>query len=105
MKNLKLVLKHVELFPNIIAWIMASIGYGMMFATSVYYMMYYYERPDLIPVYMGVISVGALVSMVVLMPIFLKVFKTGQKALMASQIMSMVCYIILFFFGINAECK
>ncbi len=99
MKNLKLVLKHVELFPNIIAWIMASIGYGMMFATSVYYMMYYYERPDLIPVYMGVISVGALVSMVVLMPIFLKVFKTGQKALMASQIMSMVCYIILFFFG------
>lgn len=99
LQNLKLVLKHVELFPNIIAWIMASMGYGLMFSTSVYYMMYYYMRPDLISVYMGVISIGALVSMVVLMPIFLKVFKTGQRALMVSQILSMICYIILFFFG------
>ena len=98
-KNLKLILKHKELFPNIIAWFMASAGYGMMFASSVYYMMYYYERPDLISVYMGVISVGALVSMVVLMPIFLKILKTGQKAIIASQSLSMICYIILFFFG------
>lgn len=99
MRDLKLVLKHKELFPNIIAWIMASMGYGMMFATSVYYMMYYYMRPDLIPVYMGVISIGALISMVVLMPIFLKVFKTGQKALIMSQVLSIICYVILFFFG------
>lgn len=99
MKDLKLVLKHKELAPNIIAWIMASMGYGMMFATSVYYMMYYYERPDLISAYMGVISVGALISMVVLMPIVLKICKTGQKALIVSQIVSIVTYIILFFFG------
>lgn len=99
MKDLKLVLKHKELGPNIIAWIMASMGYGMMFATSVYYMMYYYERPDLISAYMGVISVGALISMVVLMPIVLKICKTGQKALIVSQIVSIVTYIILFFFG------
>lgn len=84
-KDLKLVLKHVELFPNIIAWIMASMGYGMMFSTSVYYMMYYWARPDLISAYMGVISIGALISMVVLMPIVLKICKTGQKALMLSQ--------------------
>lgn len=99
MKNLKLVLKHKELAPNIVAWIMASMGYGMMFATSVYYMMYYYERPDLISPYMGVISVGALVSMVVLMPIVLKICKTGQKALIVSQVLSIICYVILFFFG------
>lgn len=99
MKDLKLVLKHKELAPNIIAWIMASMGYGMMFATSVYYMMYYYERPDLISAYMGVISVGALISMVVLMPIVLKICKTGQKALIVSQVVSIVTYIILFFFG------
>lgn len=98
-RDLKLVLKHKELFPNIIAWIMASMGYGMMFSTSVYYMMYYYMRPDLISIYMGVISIGALISMVVLMPIFLKLFKTGQKALIASQILSIVCYAVLFFFG------
>lgn len=99
LRDLKLVLKHKELAPNIIAWIMASMGYGMMFSTSVYYMMYYYMRPDLISVYMGVISIGALISMVVLMPIVLKICKTGQKALMASQIASIICYVILFFFG------
>ena len=98
-KNLKKVLKHKELFPNIIAWIMASMGYGLMFSTSVYYMMYYWERPDLISVYMLVISIGATVSMVVLMPIVLKIFKTGQKSLIFSQATSIVCYLILFFFG------
>ena len=99
LKGLGMVLKHKEVYPNIIAWICASMGYGLMFASSVYYMMYYYERPDLIPVYMGVISIGALVSMVVAMPIVLKVFKTGQRALCFSQISSIVLYVILFFFG------
>ncbi len=93
------VLKYKEVWPNIVAWIMANMGYGMMFSTSVYYVMYYLARPDLIPVYMGVISVGALVSMVVLMPIFLKIFKTGQQSLVISQIVSIVCYIVLFTFG------
>ncbi len=99
LREVGLVLKHKELLPNIIAWIMASMGFGMMFATSVYYMLYYYMRPDLIPVYMGVISIGSLVSMTVVMPIVLKKFKTGQKALIVSQIVSIACYIVLFFFG------
>lgn len=98
-RDLKLVLKHVELFPNVIAWVMASMGYGMMFSTSVFYMTYYYMRPDLISVYMLVISIGAWLSMVVLMPIVLKICKTGQKALLVSQALSIVCYVILFFFG------
>ena len=98
-RSIAIVLKHKEVYPNIIAWLMASMGYGMMFSTSVYYMMYYYARPDLITIYMGVISVAALISMSVLMPIFLKVFKTGQKALVVSQVSSIVTYIILFFFG------
>lgn len=93
------MLKYKEVWPNLIAWIMASMGYGMMFSTSVYYIMYYWARPDLIPIYMGVISIGALISMVVLMPIFLKVFKTGQKALFVSQALSIVLYVILFFAG------
>ena len=96
---IKLVLKHKEVWPNIVAWIMASMGYGMMFSTSVYYTMYYLARPDLISIYMGVISIAALVSMVVLMPIFLRVFKTGQKALLVSQAASIVCYVLLFFTG------
>lgn len=99
LKPLKLVLKHKEEWPNVVAWIMASMGYGMMFSTSVYYTMYYLARPDLISVYMGVISVAAIVSMVVLMPLFLKVFKTGQKAILVSQALSIVCYVMLFIFG------
>lgn len=93
------ILKYKEVWPNIVAWIMASMGYGMMFSTSVYYMMYYWAKPELITVYMGVISIAALVSMVVLMPIFLKVFKTGQKAILVSQVASAIIYVILFFFG------
>jgi len=99
LKGLGSVLRHKEVYPNIIAWICASMGYGLMFSSSVYYMMYYYERPDLIGAYMGVISIGALLSMVVAMPIFLKIFKTGQKALLVSQVTSIILYIILFFFG------
>lgn len=99
LKEIGKVLKHKELYPTIVAWIMASMGFGMMFATSVYYMMYFYMRPDLIPVYMGVVSIGSLVSMTVIMPIVLKKFKTGQKALIVSQVVSIVCYLIAFFFG------
>lgn len=99
LKEVVSILKYKEVWPNIVAWIMASMGYGMMFSTSVYYMMYYWARPDLITIYMGVISIGALISMVVLMPIFLKVFKTGQKALLVSQATTIVLYVILFFFG------
>lgn len=99
LKQIGIVLKYKEVWPYIVAWVMASLGYGLMFSSSVYYMTYYYERPDLISVYMMVISIGATISMVVLMPIFLKVFKTGTRALIASQIMSICCYIILFFFG------
>ena len=101
-KRLKSNCNHFEIqrvYPNLVAWIMASMGYGMMFSTSVYYMMYYYERPDLISVYMGVISIGAMVSMMVLMPIVLKIFKTGQKALIVSQVVSCACYVLLFFTG------
>ena len=46
LKAIATILKYKEVYPNLIAWIMASMGYGMMFSTSVYYMMYYYERPD-----------------------------------------------------------
>lgn len=97
--DLKRILKHKELSPFLIVWVMASMGYGLMFASSVYYVMYYLARPDLIPLYMGIVSAGAFVSMVILMPIVLKIFKTGQRSLVFVQIGSIVCYMILFFFG------
>ena len=93
MHDLKKLFKHKQLYPIMLVWCLASMGYGLMFASSVYYVMYYLARPDLIALYMGIVSIGALVSMVVLMPIVLKIFKTGQKAF--------ICYGIAFFFGKN----
>ncbi|WP_285826048.1 MFS transporter [Schaedlerella arabinosiphila] len=93
------VLKHCELYPFIAVWFLASISYGMMFSTSVYYIMYYIARPDLISLYMGIVSVGTMVSMIVLMPLCLKIFKTGQKVLAFTQIVSIILYVILFIFG------
>lgn len=98
-EDLKKILRHKELFSFIIVWVTASMGYGLMFASSVYYVMYYLTRPDLISTYMLVVSMGALVSMVVLMPIVLRIFKTAQKTLIVTQVISISCYIILFFVG------
>lgn len=98
-EDLKRILRHKELLPFIAVWILAALGYGLMFSTSVYYVMYYLARPDLISTYMLVVSMGALVSMVFLLPIFLRVFKTGQQALIVSVLSSSVCYLLLFFFG------
>ena len=96
---LKKVLKHKELIPFILVWLMASMGYGLMFASSIYYITYYICRPDLIPLYMGIVSIGALISMVVFMPIALKIFKSGHNALKWTQIISIVLYVLLFIFG------
>jgi len=99
-KGIGMVLKHKEVWPNIVAWVMASLGYGLMFSSSVYYVMYYLARPDLIETYMLVVSIGALVSMIVAMPIVLKFTGgSGQKSLLISQVATIVCYVILFFFG------
>ena len=96
---MRTVLKYVELCPYLIVWVFAAVGYGLMFSSSVYYIIYYIGRPDLVSLYMGIVSVGALVSMVVLMPIVLKIFKSGQKALTFAAVGSVVCYALLFFFG------
>lgn len=101
MQDIKTLFKHKQLYPIMLVWCLASMGYGLMFASSVYYVMYYLARPDLIALYMGIISIGALVSMVVLMPIALKIFKTGQKALIVTQTLTFICYGIAFFFGKN----
>ncbi len=98
-KGIKMVLRHGAVWPYILAWVMASMGYGLMFSSSVYYMTYYWQRPDLISTYMLVISIGALISMVVAMPIVVKIFRNAEKALIFSQTTTIVFYVILFFFG------
>lgn len=98
-KDLGVFIKHKQLIIMLIVWMMASVGYGAMFSTSVYYMMYYIMRPDLIGLYMGILSIGALVSMMVVMPIVLKKFKTVTQAFIFTQAVTFACYAILFFVG------
>lgn len=116
LKQLIYVFRHKEVWPVMLCWCLASVSYGFMFTSSVYYAQYILagQRVDFatmdgdaigatiggtISTYMGFISVGALLSMMVLMPIFLKVFKTGYKALLISQILTVICYVLLFFTG------
>ncbi|EOS37453.1 hypothetical protein C808_03431 [Lachnospiraceae bacterium M18-1] len=116
LKQLVYVFRHKEIWPVMVVWCLAAVSYGFMFTSSVYYAQYILagQRVDFatmdeaaigatiggtISTYMGFISMGALISMVVLMPIFLKKFKTGYKAMIISQILTIACYVILYFTG------
>ncbi len=116
LKQLIYVFRHKEIWPVMLAWCLAAVSYGFMFTSSVYYAQYVmaptrvnFETMDeaaigatvggTISTYMGFISMGALISMMVLMPIFLKKFKTGYQAIIVSQILTIACYAILFFTG------
>lgn len=116
LKQLIFVFRHKEVWPVMLVWCLAAVSYGFMFSSSVYYAQYILagQRVDFatmdegmigatiggtISTYMGFISVGALISMMVLMPIFLKKFKAGYKTMAVSQILTIVCYVILYFTG------
>ncbi len=118
LKQLVYVFRHKEVWPVILVWICASVSYGFMFTSSVYYAQYIWAPirfgaamaaggevdpgaiiGGTISTYMGFISVGALISMMVLMPIFIKFFKTGWKTMLWSQILTVALYLILFFTG------
>ena len=115
-KQLGYFFRHKEVWPVILVWVCASVSYGFMFSSSVYYAQYIWAPLRVnfatmdeaaigatvgttISTYMGFISVGALVSMMVLMPIFLKIFKTGWKSMLWSQILTVAIYLILYFTG------
>ena len=113
-RQLGTVFRHRELWPVMLCWCLAAISYGFMFSSSVYYAQYIWaprllglSNPDTvgdtirstISTYMGFISVGALISMMFLMPLFLRRFKTGWKATLVSQVLTVVCYLLLYFTG------
>ena len=99
MQDLGLFVKHKKLIIILLIWMLASVGYGIMFSSSVYYMMYYIMRPDLIGTYMLVLSIGALVSMMFVMPTMIKMLKDVTKVFIVTQAITFVCYAILFFVG------
>lgn len=116
LKQLIYVFRHKEIWPVMLVWCLAAVSYGFMFSSSVYYAQYILagQRVDFatmdeaaigatiggtISTYMGFVSMGALISMMVLMPIFLKRLKTGYKAMIVSQILTIACYAVLYFTG------
>lgn len=116
LKQLLLVFRHRELWPLMLCWCLASISYGFMFTSSVYYAQYTLagNRVDFsamgedvigstvgstISTYMGFVSVGALLSMAFLMPLFLRIFRKGWKAMLVSQALTAVLYMVLYFTG------
>lgn len=116
LKQLIYVFRHKEIWPVMLVWCFAAISYGFMFTSSVYYAQYILagQRVDFatmdeaaigatiggtISTYMFAVSMGALFSMMVLMPIFLKKFKTGYKAMIVSQILTIIFYAVLYFTG------
>ena len=115
-KALAYVFRHKTVWPVMLVWVCASVSYGFMFTSSVYYAQYIWAPMRVnfetmtedqigatiggtISTYMGFISIGALISMMVLMPVFLKVFKSGWKTMLWSQILTVAFYLILFFTG------
>lgn len=103
-RMLRVVLRHRPVWSCILMWTLTSLGYGLMFSSSVYYIKYYIAADlsqwALVGTYMFVISMGALVSMVVIQPLFLKLFRYDHnRAVVLSQSLTLVCYLILFFFG------
>ena len=99
--DLKTVLKHKELYRVYLVWCMANISYGIMFSASPYYVLYYLARPDLISGYMLTISVGAMLSMIIGLPLAMKLLHTPQKCLIVTQIITIACFAVLLFSGRN----
>jgi sugar (glycoside-pentoside-hexuronide) transporter len=99
-EDIKELLTHKEILPILIIWAMGCLGFNIMMASSIYYCLYYLARPDLIPSYMLTISIGGMVGIMVLVAIFMKIFKGNVKrSFVVSQLLTVVCYVALFIFG------
>ncbi len=98
-KELGILFKHKELYPIAATWVICSMGYALMFGSSVFYLLYFLGRPDLIAAYMATITIGAFISMAVCMPLMLKFTKYGYRALYFSQAITFFCYTACYFIG------
>lgn len=100
-KQLSLLVTVKGLVPTLIIWIAGYIGFNIMMGSSVYYVMYCLVRPDLISIYMMTISLVGLLSPFILVPLFLKIFKSLKMAFIASQVLTLVCNICCLIFRGN----
>lgn len=99
-KSVTKLFKVKEVYPMLAFWCVGCILFQIIMASSVFYCMYYLMNPALIATYMLVISVSGMIGVMVLMPIILRKVKGSmKKAVTYTQLVSIVCYAILFFVG------
>lgn len=93
---------HVKGLLSVIAvWLAAYTAYNIMMSSSVYYIMYCLCRPDLISVYMLDVSLIGLLGIVIIVPLFMKLFHKTQKAFEISQVAVIICDILIVIFHGN----
>jgi len=100
-KQLSLLVTVKGLVPTVIIWVAGYIGFNTMMGSSVYYVMYCLVRPDLISKYMMTISLVGLLSPFILVPLFLKLFKSLKMAFIASQMLTLACNVCCIIFKGN----
>ena len=101
LEEIKTLFRVKGLLYTILVWLAAYISYCVMMSSSVYYIMYCLCRPDLISVYMLDISVIGLLGIIIVIPVFLKIFKKTEKAFAASQVIVAISSIIIIIFKEN----
>ncbi len=97
--QIKKLVKIKALLPILLVWCMGAISFQCMMSASVYYINYYIGNPALMPTYMLVISLIGLMGIVIVLPIFSKLFHEMRTGFMVSQGIGAVSSLLLFFFG------
>lgn len=99
--EIKELVKIKGLLPVVFVWLGGFVAYNIMMSSSVYYLMYYACRPDLISWYMLDISVIGLIGIAAVIPLFMKWFHSVKKGYLVSQIIVALCSIVTLVFGKN----
>ncbi len=98
-KEIFKVMGDKAIWPLIVIWLTFFIGYGLNFSSAVYYLTYYMENPGLITPFFLMNTVTGFVSIGILFPIFLRIFKGPHNVFKMTLAVSIVCYGILFVYG------
>ena len=93
-------LVHVKgLVVAVVIWLAGYVGYNIMMASSVYYVLYCLCRPDLISLYMLTISICGLLGISIFIPVFMRIFGSVKRCFAVSQVGTFVCNALCIFLG------
>ena len=101
LKELKKLFSIKGIINVLFAWLASYVAFNIMMSASVYYMMYVIMRPDLISKYMLDISLIGVLGIVFLIPALMKMFRKTEKAFAASQVIVLICSLIVLVFRSN----